>query len=107
MFRTMEIPLLGVAENMSFLELPDGTLLDIFGQGGGESLAQDAGVPFLGTIPIDPAVREGGDQGAPIIISHPDTPAAAAFIRITEAILARFESGELSGTDDIEIEITD
>ena len=107
MFRTMEIPLLGVVENMSFLELPDGTLLDIFGQGGGERMAQDAGVPFLGTIPIDPAVREGGDQGAPIIISHPDTPAAAAFNGISEAILARFESEEPKGTGDIEIEITD
>jgi len=107
MFRTMEIPLLGVVENMSFLELPDGTQLDIFGQGGGERMAQEASVPFLGTIPIDPAVREGGDQGAPIVISHPDTPAAAAFNGITEAILARFETGELKGTEDIEIEITD
>ncbi|MGB2895440.1 MAG: Mrp/NBP35 family ATP-binding protein [Anaerolineales bacterium] len=107
MFRTMEIPILGVVENMSFLELPDGTHLDIFGQGGGESMAQDAGVPFLGTIPIEPAVREGGDLGTPIIISHPDTPSAATFIGITEAILARFESGELKGTEDIEIEITD
>jgi len=107
MFRTMEVPLLGVVENMSFLELPDGTQLDIFGQGGGKTMAQDAGVPFLGTIPIDPAVREGGDQGTPIVISHPDTPVADAFNGITEAILTRFDAGDLKGTEDIEIEITD
>jgi ATP-binding protein involved in chromosome partitioning len=107
MFRTMEIPLLGVIENMSFLELPDGTRLDIFGQGGGETMAQEVGVPFLGTIPIDAAVREGGDQGIPIVISQPDTPAAEAFNGITDAIVTRFESGELIGTQDLEIEITD
>lgn len=107
MFRTMEIPLLGVVENMSFLELPDGTQLDIFGQGGGEKMAQDAGVPFLGSIPIDPIVREGGDQGTPVVISHPETPAAAALNGITEAILTRFGSGDLKGKEDIEIEITD
>lgn len=107
MFRTMEIPLLGVVENMSFLELPDGTQLDIFGQGGGEKMAQDAGVPFLGSIPIDPIVREGGDQGTPVVISHPDTPAAAVLNGITEAILTRFGSGDLKDKEDIEIEITD
>lgn len=107
MFRTMEVPLLGVVENMSFLKLPDGTQLDIFGQGGGKIMAQDAGVPFLGTIPIDPVVREGGDQGTPIVISHPDTPVADAFNGITEAILARFDAGDLKDTEDVEIEITD
>lgn len=107
MFRTMEVPLLGVVENMSFLELPDGTQLDIFGQGGGKIMAHDVGVPFLGTIPIDPAVREGGDQGIPIVNSHPDTAAAEAFNGITEAIFARFDTGDLKGAEDIKIEITD
>ena len=107
MFRTMEVPLLGVVENMSFLELADGTQLDIFGQGGGKIMAQDASVPFLGTIPIDPAVREGGDQGTPIVISHPDTAAAEALAGITELIFARFDTGDLKDTEDIDIEITD
>ena len=107
MFRTMEIPLLGVVENMSFLELADGTQLDIFGQGGGKTMAQDASVPFLGTIPIDPAVREGGDLGTPIVISHPDTAAAEALTGITEVIFARFDTGDLKDTEDIDIEITD
>ena len=107
MFRTMEVPLLGVVENMSFLELPDGTQLDIFGQGGGEKMAQEAGVPFLGSIPIDPIVREGGDQGTPIVISHPDTPAAAVLNGIADSILNRFDSGDLNGKEEIAIEITD
>ena len=107
MFRTMEVPLLGVVENMSFLELADGTLLDIFGQGGGKTMAQDASVPFLGTIPIDPAIREGGDQGTPIVISHPDTAAAEALIGITDVIFARFDTGDLKDAGKIDIEITD
>ena len=107
MFRTMEIPLLGVVENMSFLELQDGTQLDIFGNGGGESMALDAGVPFLGKIPIDPAVREAGDNGIPIIISDPDSPAGESFTRISEGIITRFETGGLQGTAELEIEITD
>ena len=107
MFRTMEIPLLGVIENMSFLELPDGTKVDIFGQGGGEKLALEVGVPFLGTIPIDPVVREGGDQGTPIVLSHPGTQAAQVFNGITESILARFGDGTLEEKADFEIEITD
>jgi ATP-binding protein involved in chromosome partitioning len=70
-------------------------------------MAQEAGVPFLGSIPIDPIVREGGDQGTPVVISHPDTPAAAVLNGITDAILTRFDSGDLKGKEDIEIEITD
>ena len=70
-------------------------------------MALEVGVPFFGTIPIDAAVRVGGDQGTPIVISQPDTPAAEAFNRITEAIVTRFESGELKGTEDLKIEITD
>ena len=107
MFRTMEIPLLGVVENMSFLELQDGTQLDVFGNGGGESMALDAGVPFLGKIPIDPAVREAGDNGIPSVISDPDSPAGESFTRISEGIITRFETGDLQGTEELEIEITD
>ena len=76
MFRTLEVPILGVIENMSFLDLPDGTRMDIFGSGGGEQLAAATETPFLGKIPIAPAVREGGDSGIPIVVSQPDSPAA-------------------------------
>lgn len=82
MFRQLEIPLLGVVENMSYLEMPDGQKMDIFGSGGGEELAKAANVDFVGAVPIDPAVREGGDNGKPILISHPESAAAQALREI-------------------------
>jgi ATP-binding protein involved in chromosome partitioning len=89
MFRQLNVPILGVVENMSYLELEDGSRLDIFGTGGGEKLAKDSGVPFFGTIPIDPAVRVGGDSGKPVIIENPKSPAATALRNIAEQIAAR------------------
>jgi ATP-binding protein involved in chromosome partitioning len=89
MFRQLDVPIFGVVENMSYLELPDGTRMDIFGSGGGERLAREAGVPFMGAIPMDPAVREGGDQGLPVTISKPDSPVAVALRSISENIAAR------------------
>ncbi len=82
MFRQMDIPILGVVENMSYLELPDGQKMDIFGSGGGEKMARSAQVDFLGAIPIDPAVRQGGDQGRPIVISDPESKVAMALNEI-------------------------
>jgi ATP-binding protein involved in chromosome partitioning len=89
MFRQLNVPILGVVENMSYLELEDGSHLDIFGTGGGEQLAKESSVPFFGTIPIDPAVRVGGDSGKPVIIENPKSPAAAALRSIAEQIAAR------------------
>ena len=60
MFRAMNVPLLGVVENMSYLELPDGTRLEVFGKGGGEKLAKKAGIPFLGSIPMQTDISAGG-----------------------------------------------
>ena len=74
MFRTMDVPILGVVENMSYLELPDGTRMDVFGTGGGERLALAAGVPFLGSVPMDPRVRLGSDNGQPVVLSDPESP---------------------------------
>lgn len=76
MFKNMELPILGVVENMSYLELPDGKKMEIFGAGGGETLATEAETVFFGGIPIDPTVREGGDEGNPIVISNPESDAA-------------------------------
>jgi ATP-binding protein involved in chromosome partitioning len=78
MFRTMQVPVLGVIENMSYLDLPDGKRMDIFGQGGGERLASETGTAFLGAIPMDPHVREGGDAGVPIVIGHPESAVSTA-----------------------------
>jgi ATP-binding protein involved in chromosome partitioning len=106
MFRSMNVPILGVIENMSYLELPDGSRMDIFGQGGGERLAEASGVPFLGQIPMDPAVREGGDQGTPIVVTHPDSPVAKAFVKLA-AELAEANSDEEGSLGEVKIEITD
>jgi ATP-binding protein involved in chromosome partitioning len=96
MFRALEVPIYGVVENMSFLELPDGSKLDVFGQGGGQQLAQDAQAPFLGSIPIDPLVRESGDEGAPVVISHPESIAARALVAVAEATAARVSVSSLT-----------
>lgn len=89
MFNKLNVPILGVIENMSYLELDDGTRMDIFGSGGGKALAQRAGVPFLGEIPLAPAIREGGDAGKPIVIAAPDSPAARALDEITCSVAGR------------------
>jgi ATP-binding protein involved in chromosome partitioning len=89
MFRQLNVPILGVVENMSYLELPDGTRMDIFGTGGGEQLAREGNVPFFGTIPIDPTIRVGGDSGKPVVVENPTSPAASALRSVAEQIAAR------------------
>ena len=89
MFRQLNVPVLGVVENMSYLELADGSRLDIFGTGGGEQLATEGGVSFFGTIPIDSMVRVGGDNGRPVIVENPTSPAATALRSIAEQIAAK------------------
>jgi ATP-binding protein involved in chromosome partitioning len=89
MFRSMDVPVLGVVENMSYLELPGGTVMDVFGQGGGEAFAKEANVPFLGAIPLDSHVREAGDNGVPIVVSHPESKVGKALIEVTETLAAR------------------
>ncbi len=87
--------LVGVVENMSWLELPDGGRLDVFGTGGGQavsdslSTALGASVPLLGQIPLDPRLRESGDGGTPLVLSAPDTAAAKALIGIADRLGTR------------------
>jgi ATP-binding protein involved in chromosome partitioning len=89
MFRQLNVNLLGVVENMSYLELPDGTRMDIFGSGGGEKLASQAGVPFIGSIPMDSSVRTGGDSGEPVVLTDPETPVALALRAVAQDIAAK------------------
>ncbi len=89
MFRQLRVPLMGIVENMSYLELPDGKRMEVFGKGGGEALAAEFGVPFIGAVPMEPQVRAGGDSGTPIVISHPDSPAARALTEIAADIALR------------------
>lgn len=107
MFKTLEVPILGIIENMSFLELPDGTHMDIFGTGGGEHLAQATDTPFLGKVPIDQNVRIGGDTGKPIVVSHPDSPVAKALREIAESLAAKVSVAALSGKNEIPINIVE
>jgi len=87
MFETVAVPVLGVVENMSYFVAPDtGMRYNIFGEGGGEKLAQTYGVPFLGAVPLGLEVREGGDKGVPVVVSHPDSPQAAAFRKVAEEV---------------------
>ena len=107
MFRTMDVPILGVVENMSFLELPDGTKMDIFGQGGGVRLAAQAGVPFLGALPIDPAVRESGDRGVPVVLTRPSSAVARALIALAESVAARVSVLAVRSANVIPIQMID
>jgi ATP-binding protein involved in chromosome partitioning len=90
--------IVGVVENMSWLELPSGERMELFGSGGGQavadSLAASTGtrVPLLGQVPIDQRVREGGDVGAPVVLTSPDSPAAQAYRDIAETLAARQRS---------------
>ena len=98
MYRQLGVCVLGVIENMSYLELPDGSRMDIFGSGGGERLARQAEVPFIGCIPIDPAVREGGDRGEPVVIKYPQSPVAVALRHIAEDIAAKVSMAAIQQT---------
>jgi len=90
--------LVGVVENMSWLELPSGDRMEIFGSGGGQTVADSlsrltgARVPLLGQIPLDTRVREAGDAGRPIVLEEPDTPAAKALITVADRLAVRRES---------------
>ncbi|HVZ49194.1 MAG TPA: Mrp/NBP35 family ATP-binding protein [Gemmatimonadaceae bacterium] len=86
MFERVGVPILGVVENMSWYEAPDGQRLPLFGAGGGARLALELGVPLLGEVPLHQAVREGGDGGTPIVASAPDTAAARALTAVAESL---------------------
>ncbi|HEX9013465.1 MAG TPA: Mrp/NBP35 family ATP-binding protein [Anaerolineaceae bacterium] len=105
MFNELNVPVLGVVENMSYLELPDGKRMDIFGSGGGQKLADVAGVPFIGSIPIDPDVRIGGDAGTPIVISHPESPAAKALDAVAQSLAGLISVEALKGGSGVAINL--
>jgi len=89
------------------LELPDGSRMDIFGTGGGQQLATEGNVPFLGAIPMDARVRTGGDNGRPVIIENPKSPAASALRGIAEVIAAKISMAALENVTSIPIKILD
>ncbi len=86
MARRSFMPVIGVVENMSGFTANDGERYDLFGRGGGSELATDLGVPLLGEVPLDPEVVIGGDDGAPVVREHPDSPAAVVFGSIAKSL---------------------
>jgi ATP-binding protein involved in chromosome partitioning len=80
MFEQLQVPIIGIVENMSG---------ELFGQGGGETLAEQRSVPFLGSVPMETEVRIGGDGGTPIVVSHPESAAATALKSISQEVAAR------------------
>jgi ATP-binding protein involved in chromosome partitioning len=93
MFRKMNVPILGIVENMAGFACPHcQAVTPIFGEGGGQKLAQEFGVPVLGSIPLDPETRVGGDTGAPIVVARPKSAQAEAFRKVMAAVVDRLSS---------------
>ena len=90
MFRKVNVPILGIVENMSYLTTPTGDRMEIFGHGGGKAEAARQKIPFLGEMPLFTEIREGGDRGTPIVVSAPDHTASRVFLHIAEALRKQF-----------------
>ncbi len=90
MFHKVNVPILGIVENMSYFTTPTGERVEIFGHGGGQAEARRQNVSFLGEVPIFTEIRAAGDQGVPIVVSAPDKPPGQAFLRVAEAVRAKF-----------------
>jgi len=88
MFEKLGVPVLGIIENMAFLELPDGSRITLFGEGGGKALAERSGVQFLGSIPFDQRIVQDGDSGLLIVESHAESQAAQAIRSISSKLAA-------------------
>ncbi|HJT15819.1 MAG TPA: Mrp/NBP35 family ATP-binding protein [Thermoanaerobaculia bacterium] len=94
MFRKVNVPVLGIIENMSYYICSHcGERTEIFGHGGGKKTAEMLGVPFLGEVPIDPKVVLGGDSGEPIVVMDPNSAAAKAFVELARQVATQVESG--------------
>jgi ATP-binding protein involved in chromosome partitioning len=90
MFEKLEVPVIGMIENMSYFITPDtGQRLEIFGHGGAREAAEQLHIDFLGEVPIEEAVRVGGDEGRPIVSEYPESAAAQAFVTIAGLVAAK------------------
>lgn len=93
----INVPVLGFIENMSYFQPPGSTeRYEIFGHGGGKNLAEKLNAPFLGEVPLDPVIREGGDSGRPITATNPDHPVSQAFLAIAKQVAAQVSIHALS-----------
>src|SRR2546421_10169234 len=97
MFRQVRVPVLGIIENMSYFIGEDGKRYEIFRHGGGQKLADEAHVPFLGELPIDPRVAECGDAGEPIVHKYPDSPVAKAYLALATSVTGELQKATDTG----------
>ncbi len=86
MFDTVSVPVVGVLENMSYFLAPDGSRHNIFSSGGGQRISHSLGLPFLGEVPLEPAVATGGDSGVPIVKGNPNCPAGKKFTEVADTV---------------------
>jgi ATP-binding protein involved in chromosome partitioning len=93
MFQKTAVPILGIVENMAWYEGPDGARTHLFGEGGARRTAQSLDVPFLGELPIDIALREGGDAGAPLVAAAPQSKTAGRFLAIAGLVAEALDAG--------------
>ena len=99
MFRKVEVPVLGIIENMSYFIAPDtGNRYDIFGHGGARNEAERIGVPFLGEVPLTMDIRETSDAGTPVVVSNPDGAAAVTYREIARRVWDELKQSEAAGT---------
>ncbi len=93
MFEKVKVPILGIVENMATFVCPHcGQATDIFSRGGGARAASELKIPFLGEVPLLPEVRAGSDSGKPIVVTHPDSPAARAFFTVAGKLKAQVDA---------------
>jgi len=86
MFQKVNVPILGIVENMSYYTTPSGERVEIFGHGGGQAEAERQNVAFLGEVPLFIQIRESGDRGVPVVVSAPDQAPGQAFLKIAQAL---------------------
>ncbi len=97
MFQQVEVPILGIVENMSYYVCPDcGRREELFGSGGGRRMSDQFKLPLLGQVPFDARVRSGGDEGQPVVVRAPDSPAAQALMQIAETLARTVAAQDIS-----------
>ncbi len=92
MFDKVNVPIVGVCENMSYLDAGEGRKVHIFGEGGGQWTADELEAPLLAQVPLDAEIREGGDRGVPFVLAYPDSPSANAFLTMAKSLTANLIS---------------
>src|SRR5215204_3060638 len=110
MFNKLNVPIVGVVENMSYLQCPHcKEQIYLFGKGGGKKISEDFGIPFIGEIPLHPAIREGSDAGRPTVVSEPESEQAQSFIKAAKLIAGRISiiAAEMKAQEQSESQATE